>query len=316
MKKFFKFFFIILINLLILFIVLEYLCFLSLAQGVAQYQNKEYKNLNIIQKFKILKNYKYSRYALKNFDEVYKIIKENNLRKPVGLEYTKKPILIMGCSYAYGWGLDEKDTLGYKLSQIMKRPVYNRAYGWYWGLQTMLYQARRKDFYEEVPEPEYIIYVFIDDHINRICRSDAHNLFPYPHLRYIKRNGQIVREKFPQRYNLYIFRKYTLKRHYGLLKTQGCNLAVDIFKETKKEFDKHWSNYKFIILVYQDHMMNKDLEENIKFNELEKDGFIVIKSSELTGRIMNRPEDIHDDKIHPSKNAWSIIAPKLAEKLI
>jgi len=49
-------------------------------------------------------------------------------RKPDGLEYKNKtPILIFGCSFAFGQYLNHKKTVSYKLSKLLKRPVYNRS---------------------------------------------------------------------------------------------------------------------------------------------------------------------------------------------
>ncbi len=306
MKKLIKYFFITLINLIVLIILAEMACYLSCIFSA----DKNYNGfLNKI------KEYPYKWNQFKNFDSEYEYIKNEKLRKPIGLNYKKKPILLMGCSFAYGYGLNEDENLGYKLSKLLNRPVYNRAFEWLWGLHTMLYQARREDFYKEVPEPSYVIYVFITDHINRISASNITPVFYVPHLRYIYKNGRLEREKFQSRYNLYMFKSYTILRANSILKHFDYKLLNEYFIETKAEFDKHWKNYKFIILLYDENEFNNSIMENIEVDDLKKNGFIIISTKDLIGRYLNKPEDKIEDNFHPSNYAWSLIAPKLADKI-
>mgnify|MGYP002869995405 CR=1 FL=1 len=90
---------------------------------------------------------------------------KNEMRKPVGVKYKKKPILFLGCSYAYGQFLENKDTLGYKISKKSKRPVYNWAYP-AWGVQHAYFIVKHMPKIE--PEPQYVFYVFMNDHLRRM----------------------------------------------------------------------------------------------------------------------------------------------------
>ncbi len=304
MKKFFKNIFIILFNIIIIFILIEILCYSKFIFSKV----KDYDGSII----KTIKYNKYQFFKYKNFDDLYQYIKTKRLRQPIGLKYKEKPILLMGCSFAYGYGLQDNESLGYKLSEILKRPLYNRAFEWLWGLQTMLYQSRRSDFYKEVPPPEYVIYVYIFDHINRISASVIAPDYNIPHLRYIYKNNKLQREKFHSRYNLYMFRTYSILRAKSIAEKMDYKLINEYFIETKKEFDKHWKNYKFIILIYDEGPYSR---EKINIEELNKQGFIVIGTKDLTGRYLDQPQDKIEDKFHPSEYAWSLVAPKLADKL-
>ena len=48
-------------------------------------------------------------------------------RKVFNSSYTKRPIIVTGCSYAYGHGIKKDETFPYILSQITQSPVYNYA---------------------------------------------------------------------------------------------------------------------------------------------------------------------------------------------
>lgn len=54
-------------------------------------------------------------------------------------------------------GLANEKTFAAKLSNATKRPVYNRSYHG-WGIQHMLYQLEDPKTFEELPEPEYVIF--------------------------------------------------------------------------------------------------------------------------------------------------------------
>ena len=94
----------------------------------------------------------------------------HGFREPVGLDYKKAPVWMFGCSFVYGVGHQGghalEDTFGYIFSQEAKRPVYNRAYP-SWGVQHMLYQLKKGEIFNELPEPEYVIFNYISDHARR-----------------------------------------------------------------------------------------------------------------------------------------------------
>lgn len=88
--------------------------------------------------------------------------------RPVENEKSKKaPIVLFGCSFTYGAELENNQTFSYKLAQKTGRPVYNRGLNGL-GVQHMLFQLQDKSFYEIIPKPEYVVYVFMEGHIQRI----------------------------------------------------------------------------------------------------------------------------------------------------
>ena len=48
-------------------------------------------------------------------------------RKPDNENFKNPPILLFGCSFAYGEYLAQNQTFSYKLSKLLNSPVYNRA---------------------------------------------------------------------------------------------------------------------------------------------------------------------------------------------
>ena len=95
---------------------------------------------------------------------------------PAGINYTNMPVILFGCSYGWGVELNDNQTFQYKLSELTKRPVYNKSITG-WGVQHMLYHLRQKDFYSTVPKPEYVIYLYITDHISRMHKYSYINRY-------------------------------------------------------------------------------------------------------------------------------------------
>ncbi len=85
-----------------------------------------------------------------------------------------KSILLFGCSFAYGDGLRKDETFSYNLGKILPNyRIYNRAYSAR-STSHMLYQLENKDF-SEIPNIEYIIYVFVGCHLPRNYVNYCHN---------------------------------------------------------------------------------------------------------------------------------------------
>ena len=90
-------------------------------------------------------------------------------RVKFGEEYNKNPIVILGCSYAYGQGLKSEQTFPYLLANITKRPIYNFSKC---GTHILVDIRELEIFTTEedrkkINKADYVIYLYMHDHINR-----------------------------------------------------------------------------------------------------------------------------------------------------
>lgn len=247
-----------------------------------------------------------------------------NFRNPVFGNKNLKPVVLFICSFAFGDDLTDEATFQYKLSKLTNRTVYNRAVNG-WGLQHMLYLLKSDDLYKEMPEPEYVIYLYISNHIERMYKythGEAMN-GAYHYLKYHKIFNNLIRENRLQNM-LYsrVWNKIILHKTTQLLinnQAGAFNLFEKHLLECKKEMKKHWKNTKFIIFDYEspDNFFNlyPDNLNPANVKKLENDGFIVIKTSDLTNIKLGDEYYLTDINHHPNEKAWDLVTPLFAEKL-
>lgn len=253
--------------------------------------------------------------------EEFKDSKKTWTRKPEGLNYTKKPIVIFGCSYAYGLNLNKEQTFSYKLSHFTKRPVYNRAVSG-WGFQHMLNQVKQNQFYIDIPEPEYVIYLMINDHFRRLyvpTFMSASLLDETYNLRYELKDGKLIIKKEKNALLEFIHRLYITQKieHFYinniLLKSdnyeQYFSFALQHLVESKNEMKKHWKNTKYVVILYQTFP-----HDNLFIEQLKKNGFIVISLKYDYNLNLHTPEYMSQD-YHPKEQAWDLLTNKISESL-
>lgn len=234
---------------------------------------------------------------------------------------SKRPIIFFGCSFAKGFGLEESQTLAYKISKLTNRKTYNRS-ACAWGSQHVLYQLRRDDFKKDVPDAEYIIYTFIYGHLNRLFAYNIGSASFDAMLRYkLDKNGLTeIKPIFLPLYSLFTVRY--MQDSITNVRNANTDKQIIIFNsimnECLKLSRKKYKNCKFVILVYKESFADSDIQK-MKFKEdisqLKKSGFIIVDAQELVGHNFDGKEYLIADGFHPSEKAWSEIAPELAEYL-
>lgn len=259
---------------------------------------------------------------------------ENNpkslgFRKPVGTEYKKKPIWLFGCSFAYGadmtkpQGVADDENFGYFLSKAAKRPVYNRANP-SWGIQHMLYQLERPQIYNDLPEPEYVIFLFISDHARRMIKItyDVWNNGAYTRYK-LDKNGKLkeVKPLLEPMWNFYFMKAYFYWLEYSVFLDEknfdkNFDLMKAMFIKSKELINEKYPNAKFVILKYDEiNGFERTYYDSDRWKEIENAGITVIDAGQMLKKDLKAKEYVCDDNYHPSQKAYKEIAEKLAKKL-
>lgn len=239
-----------------------------------------------------------------------------NFRDPAGLEYKGKPsIILLGCSYAYGFRLEEEESMHTLMAKAMKRPVFNLSL--VAGCpRDMLYVLEDNILLADLlaendyNKTEYVIYTYMGNHKPRLL-ADLYKKSP----KYIIiNNGKNLRNIIPYPYeNLYIYQKiskYVAEKTYRTPQTDA--LFVLYMKEIKDQasalFNNEGKPVKFIFFVYED--------SSDDWSELEKYGIKVIRLYDiLETNIKDRKYQLGPNDCHPNAKAWEIVVPALVKEL-
>lgn len=229
----------------------------------------------------------------------------------------KDNIILTGCSFSYGDGLNDKENFGAVLSEQTKRNVLNLGICCASPRET-LYILRNKEKFDllkkEVNSAEYVIYTYFPPQKQRLY-ADICEFDKTPHFISVNRGKTLKYTELPAFISQSFIIKYLNLLFYEYIITplnKDSKLMLLYLKEIKKEIDIKIKNNKneptkFVILEYE-----KD--KTINWDELKKDGAIIINADELTGTNLLTKEYRLEDW-HPNAKAWDIIVPALVEEL-
>lgn len=292
---------IVLVNLIIFFIT-----YISLDFYYFVKDTKFHGRLYALSSFRVAAEHylnTYSRifYSQNDYDNMFIYGNQQaNFREPLNLRSKKKPILIAGCSYAYGSGLTAQQSLMGKLVKYADRPVYNRALSAR-GANETYYQVRTEKFYNMISKPEWFIYVFIPDHIRRAqipcCIVDNGVYFD---------NNLNVKINF----NPPLF--YTIKNSKNYVENpEYTERFLTVMHKIKVNIQKHWGDdVKYLFLFYD---TNDKLYKKLE-SSLSQDGFVCLSLNDLTNVDLFQKEYIAPDNTHPSEKVWELLTPLIIEK--
>ena len=303
MRKYRKIVFINVIIIIIFYLFLELLSILILSYnyrkelyGLVKNYHPKLVNIYFPKSLREQNPQKYEYYFRKPF-----IFDNNN----------QKSVLIYGCSFAYGYGLSNEESLGGVLAKLTKRNIYNRAIGGS-GPQMMLYDIQMKKCINIVNGADYIIYIYMDAHINRILMFRCWPFLNKVLVKYVfdKKTGKLIPKKpnFYQTYS-YIYRLIELYRTKHTSFENKEKLLYEIIKQSYIELNKLYPNSKFIILNYS----VWPLPEQKQFEDI---GIKVISVSDLTNKNLFSLEYYNSEyDNHPNKKVWEELTPILIKKL-
>ncbi len=322
MKKFLKLFFIIICNLA----VFAFLIFIIDMRIYKRYASSYYSDNSAVSliypvsKFKYMPDFSGIMTDTENFfngQDMY------SGRKPDGLEYKDKtPVIVFGCSYAYGQYLYSNQTFSYKLSHILKRPVYNRAViaG---NFAQMYLQSLSDSLYKTISDTDTVIYVMMNDHYRRSMHRyfSVLDLCVMPH--YSIKNNKLIYENYKNPIENFFKSLYIVKylNHayvdYYINNPKNAERVTDntllFFTETRKELEKNYGKkLNFIVIFFEDWDIQYG---SILRQKLENNGFKVISTKELTNEDLQTEKYRNFDNQHPREAAWDLLTPLLVKKL-
>lgn len=208
------------------------------------------------------------------FDAVYTFDEFGRRATPVKkLKSHNKFISLFGCSFTYGHGLNDNETLNYHIASLQKN-YYPYNYGIGAGaIHQQLALINTPNFMSDVKETEgAFVYVFLDDHVNRAL-GKAHNIAVMSNTPYFEENelGEMVtRGTFKQVRPIYTNSLIWIHKMFGnnILKGRyfpnfGKSDEIKFCKivtQTKKDLQKKFPKSPFIFYVHPFTSTSQDLQ--------------------------------------------------------
>ena len=172
--------------------------------------------------------------------------------------------------------------------------------------------------------PQYVIYLFITEHLRRMYSDYRLYTDVNKYLKYTKRGNHLLLLDNPLQIKWTDYIKITaLGRVYNdyILKKSTDDVKFDLLKlyltECKRSLNNKFKDTKFVIIVYNS---NKNSEavglipfHTDRWKELEDLGFIVINWDNKKYDFLN--DDDYISGIHPSGKVWDRLTPEIIEKL-
>ena len=231
----------------------------------------------------------------------------------------KKPIAVVGCSFAEGSCLEDNQILGYKLSDLSDRTVYQRGVT-ATGLSYVYYQIANKLIPTAPKDPEYIVYVFIFDHFFRLYQYQLGFWSTELNLKYECKNGEIkeVKDFLPfmnMFYSTKLVQEYISDKK-GEKESQNYTLFKSMMIDMMKNLKKNYPDSKMVFLDYpQSDESWCNISDDLK-KFIADEGYIYINANNLVGENLGKREyKVEGEWVHPNEKACDLIAPKLAKEL-
>ncbi len=261
-----------------------------------------------------------SKYTTKmtSYDDFYKNLFKKKLIRPIeNYESELSPIVIFGCSFAYGDGLNERQTFSHKLAKYVNNPIYNFSYGG-WSVANMLYQIEHEPILKDMKEPESVIYVFVPVQKHRLFLHVYHPLDWHLTVHYKIKDNMLKQSKIPPVFfSLYTIKKIDnmvamFKGSSDIYKSKRDEITKLFFKQSLINMKANWKNTKFYIFNFSDYT------EDFLYELEQETDWKLIDLSEFEDEekiYFNKKYTISEEDKHPNEAVWDIIAPLFFQKI-
>lgn len=244
-------------------------------------------------------------------------------------KYSKngKPIYIIGCSYTYGHGLKKEETFSYQLSELLKRPVYNFSLCADDGISGIYKIKEYLDQNVDEPHPEYVIYVYMYDHVTRYLERRIVSDF-YEQLFSVTPIEKIFLKTNIGRYLLFNLKKQSYLKGYPNSHNVDQFLKKILLNMNTK-LNEFLPETKQIYLIYNEYIPDHHYPHKIKFvvdmmnseiwDEINKETNVtVVRSSDLMGFYFDKNYKLKEEICdwHPNARVWAELTPKFIDKYI
>ena len=239
-----------------------------------------------------------------------------------GVEKPGKFILFFGCSFTFGEGVQDDETLPFFVGQLASRyRPYNYGVNGY-GPQQMVAKLQQGDIRGEINEPEgVLVYTFIDDHIHRVIGSQhvAQNWGKYLPYYVLDSNGNLERRGDFESGRpglallFWLLGKSEIAKYFQIgvphrIGDDDFILTAKMFAESRNAFSRLFNSKEFFVVIFPGSTWGKWLIPHLQNNRVRYfDYSDLFDPTQIDLKIERDP--------HPTPKAHHMVAERLTQDL-
>jgi hypothetical protein len=234
--------------------------------------------------------------------------------------------VFFGCSIAFGFGLEDNETIPYCFQQKSKAyNSYNYAYTGY-GTHHMLSRLQYQDLSEQVNEKDGIgVYVFFWDHVYRaIGAMSRYTSWGHDGPYFEMKDGKLVRNKALKDGRSFVSKMYEMLHQTSIinyfeldfpnsLRDSHYELVAEMILESKKTYKKQFGDDdEFYVLIHPSYAPTSDFSFDTFKKYLDKKE---IKYVDLYKFIDYGSKHTLGGDPHPNKDTAKLVAEEFFKRI-
>jgi len=236
-----------------------------------------------------------------------------------------KFILFFGCSFTFGEGVQNDETLPFFVGQLASRyQPYNYGVNGY-GPQQMVAKLQRGEIRTEIKQSEgegVLVYTFIDDHIHRaigsqhVVTQNWGRYMPYYALNSkgdLERRGDFVSGRPGLALLFWLLGKSEIANYFRIgvhpmVADDDFRLVAQMFVESRNAFSRLFNSDKFFVLIFPGSVWGDRLIPHLQKNGVQYFDYSALFDPSQAGLSVTGDP-------HPTPKAYRIVAERLARDL-
>ncbi|MPR35151.1 hypothetical protein [Salmonirosea aquatica] len=226
--------------------------------------------------------------------------------------------LFLGCSYTYGDGVSDTQTLPYYFQALSPTyRAYNYGYMAYSPLHTLAL-LQQGALERQIPQKDgFAVFTLINDHLDRVIPATrwielTQGRFPYLDKKTMHTEGIFADKRRLYTQAVLNFQGTGLQQimKWGYPRTHTdahYQLLVDIIKKSEEEYTRHFGNNRFYVVVFPGNPLSAETERLFKakgIHYFDYSGLMSIESNMLPF-----------DNAHPAPQVYERVARQLSRDL-
>ncbi|KAA0992726.1 hypothetical protein [Dyadobacter aurulentus] len=232
--------------------------------------------------------------------------------------FPDKYALFLGCSYTFGDGVSDDQTMPYYFQQNSPAfKAYNLGYLAYSPLHALA-RLQHESLERQVTEQDGVaIFTLINDHIDRVIPATRWIALTKGKLPYLNTETMQTEGLFADRRRVYTdmilgsetsgikqlfklgYPKYHTEKHY--------QLVIDILKKTEEEYIKRFKKNRFYVVIFPGNPLPVEMKKLLQDSK--------IKYFDYSGLTSTDDKMLPFDNAHPAPVLYKMVAKKLSEDL-